>query len=215
MVTPRFSFNDSVSESLYSQTYHHQLIKRIDQELSQRNERTDSPAGGALVTIAQGDVHVCWVSREKAEGVKSAHQHAQALDKLKSEYAKDSGAVKGKQLYSRATLRCLGFFSRHPRRITSRAILEYLWWVKRHVRGGMQFVSSQINIRSMQVDSHASLTVSQAFPSSQRTEKRISPVLQKATRPKSSPLLITAALWSHQFCVSYQSVVLRACRKRI
>ena len=71
-----FSFDESASESLYAEKYHHHLIHRINNDMVQRSERLASPSGGAFLKIEQGDVYVSWVSREDAERAKPGQCHA-------------------------------------------------------------------------------------------------------------------------------------------
>lgn len=198
-----FSFDESSSETLYAEKYHHQLIYRIDNAITQRSERRESPSGGALLKIEQGKVSVCWVSRKEAERVKSAHHHAQAFDELKSEYQKVLEHSEIETLFS-AHSELSGvflpspsqnYFNSHPR----------VFVVGQETRGWRNrscSIKNQYSIDDVGLD--ASMKLSQEFSSSGEKQSTFLQFYRKlASRIYSDSR--DAALWSNQFCVSYKS----------
>lgn len=198
-----FSFDESASESIYAAKYHHQLIHRIDSEIVKRGERRTFPSGGAFLKIEHGDVYICWVSREDAECAKSAHHHAQAVEELKSEYKKVLEQSEIEALFS-AHSELSGvflpspsqnYFNSHPR----------VFVVGQETRGWRNkacYLKNQFSIDEAGLD--ASMKVSQELSSSGEKNSTFLQFYRKLSSKIDSDSR-DAALWSNQFCVSYNS----------
>ena len=199
----RFSFDEPASESLYLEKYHHKLIFQIDLEIEQRRERQASPSGGALLTIEQGNVYICWTSREEAEHIKSTHHHAEAVEELKSEYSKVLEQPEIKALFSAHSdlsgvflpSPSLNYFTSHPR-------VFVVGQETRDWRNKECELKNQYSIDAAGLD--ASMKSSQKFSPSGAKQSTFLQFYRKLSS-KIDPKSLNAALWSNQFCVSYKS----------
>jgi hypothetical protein len=198
-----FSFDDSASDSIYEAKYHHQLIHRIDNEIVQRSERRAFPSGGAFLKIEQGDVYICWVSREDAENAKSAHHHSQAVEELKSEYNKVLEQSEIEALFS-AHSELSGVFLSSPSQnyFTSHPRVFVVGQETRGWRNKTCCLKNQLSIDEVGID--ASMKESQEFSSSGAKQSTFLQFYRKLSSTIDSDSM-DAALWSNQFCVSYNS----------
>lgn len=198
-----FSFDESASESIYAAKYHHQLIRQIDNEIAQRSEHRAFPSGGAFLKIEQGDVYICWVSREDAERAKSTHHHAQAVEELKLEYNKVLKQSDIEALFS-AHPELSGVFlpSPSPNYFNSHPRVFVVGQETRGWRNKTCCLKNQFSTDEAGLD--ASMKVSQEFSSSGAKQSTFLQFYRKLSSAIDSDSM-DAALWSNQFCVSYNS----------
>ncbi|WP_192036256.1 hypothetical protein [Halomonas sp. YLGW01] len=198
-----FHFDDPASDRLYSAKYHHQLIRRVDDELVKRNERDKVESGGAILKIEQGDAYVSWVSREEAEHVKSMHHHGQAVEDLKSEYNQILRREEIGSLFS-SYQELSGIFlpSPSPRYFSSHPRVFVVGQEPRGWRNKVCDIKNKFLIDEAGLD--ASMQLSQQFSASGAKTSTFLQFYRKLSS-RVNPGSKDAALWSNQFCLSYKS----------
>lgn len=198
-----FIFDDAVADALYAASYHHQLIRQIDDEMSLRRSRGEEPAGGALVRIEAAKISVCWVSREEAERIKRKCHHAQAVDELKKAYIKILEQADLEAMFanhedlSGVFLPCPAesYFASGPRVLI----------VGQETKDWRNNSCSIRNTRFINdTGVAASMRCAQEFVSYGATQSKFMQFYRKASSQLRSDAP-DAAVWSNQFCISFKS----------
>lgn len=199
----RLKFEQKINDSLLRARYHHQLASILGDESERRKAAGGCQFGGGMIKINEGEVSVCWMGSEHAAEVMDDDLYLSIITDLRSRYLDILSDFDLVKIYSSPGLS--GVFLPMPSRayVSSRRKVFVIGQEAKSWRDSScgAKLNTTVSLEDVEKSMTHTLEVNKRKPGRVKFRqfyKRASSELSAESLDPSN-----AALWSNQFCISY------------